>query len=86
LFVRGDVNRHLFVHDTLNASGLFKIFYDLRQKSRAPFALVDPNLDQAKGRSTWMHNAPQRKSPAMMRHASTVSTTRNRTLPLCICS
>ena len=29
---------------------------------------------------------PQRKSPVMIRHALTVSTTRNRALPLCICA
>jgi hypothetical protein len=65
-FVRGDVNRYLFVNDTLNAFGLLKIFHDLRQKSRAPFDLVEPNLDQAKGRSTLIRNASQRKSPAMI--------------------
>jgi hypothetical protein len=43
-------------------------------------------LEGHAGQSTLMRHASHRQSPGMMRHASTVSTTRNRTLPLCIWS
>jgi hypothetical protein len=38
-----------------------------------------PKMTIPSGSSAW-------QSPVMIRHASKVSTTRNRTLPLCICS